>query len=76
MYSAVLESAQAVAQEDDDSEKLEELKDGTNENKQKGMVLPFEPHSITFDNIRYSVDMPQVSDRVNITVNLCVYIEM
>lgn len=24
------------------------------------MVLPFEPHSITFDEIRYAVDMPQV----------------
>ncbi|XP_057969768.1 pleiotropic drug resistance protein 1-like [Malania oleifera] len=28
-------------------------------NKKKGMVLPFAPHSITFDEIRYSVDMPQ-----------------
>ncbi|XP_021628884.1 pleiotropic drug resistance protein 1 isoform X2 [Manihot esculenta] len=28
-------------------------------NKKKGMVLPFEPHSITFDNVIYSVDMPQ-----------------
>ncbi|XP_021731921.1 pleiotropic drug resistance protein 1-like [Chenopodium quinoa] len=25
----------------------------------RGMVLPFEQHSITFDEIRYSVDMPQ-----------------
>ncbi|KAK4481011.1 hypothetical protein RD792_011879 [Penstemon davidsonii] len=29
-----------------------------NENRQKGMILPFEPHSITFDDIKYSVDMP------------------
>ncbi|XP_038694315.1 pleiotropic drug resistance protein 1-like isoform X3 [Tripterygium wilfordii] len=28
-------------------------------NKKTGMVLPFEPHSITFDEITYSVDMPQ-----------------
>ncbi|XWS20361.1 hypothetical protein CRYUN_Cryun31cG0094900 [Craigia yunnanensis] len=28
-------------------------------NKKKGMVLPFEQHSITFDDIIYSVDMPQ-----------------
>ncbi|ONK80704.1 uncharacterized protein A4U43_C01F20830 [Asparagus officinalis] len=28
------------------------------QNKKKGMVLPFAPLSITFDNIRYSVDMP------------------
>ncbi|KAG4384921.1 hypothetical protein AAZX31_13G342300 [Glycine max] len=27
--------------------------------KKKGMVLPFEPHSITFDEVIYSVDMPQ-----------------
>ncbi|CAK9168956.1 unnamed protein product, partial [Ilex paraguariensis] len=25
-----------------------------------GMVLPFEPLSITFEDIRYAVDMPQV----------------
>uniref|UniRef100_A0A7N0VLX7 ABC transporter domain-containing protein n=1 Tax=Kalanchoe fedtschenkoi TaxID=63787 RepID=A0A7N0VLX7_KALFE len=30
-----------------------------NPNKKKGMVLPFEQHSLTFDNIVYSVDMPQ-----------------
>ncbi|XP_059293144.1 pleiotropic drug resistance protein 1 [Lycium ferocissimum] len=29
------------------------------QNKKKGMVLPFEPHSITFDDVIYSVDMPQ-----------------
>ncbi|KAM3699915.1 hypothetical protein ACB098_05G059300 [Castanea mollissima] len=29
------------------------------ESRQKGMVLPFEPHSITFDEVIYSVDMPQ-----------------
>ncbi|WCJ40642.1 ABC transporter G family member 40 [Euphorbia peplus] len=28
-------------------------------NNTKGMVLPFEPHSIVFDEIIYSVDMPQ-----------------
>lgn len=26
----------------------------------KGMVLPFTPLALTFENIRYSVDMPQV----------------
>ncbi|KAK6129762.1 hypothetical protein DH2020_036499 [Rehmannia glutinosa] len=29
-----------------------------NENRKRGMVLPFEPHFLTFDDIRYSVDMP------------------
>lgn len=32
---------------------------GTN-NMKKGMVLPFEQYSITFDEIRYSIDMPPV----------------
>lgn len=30
-----------------------------NANKKRGMVLPFEPHCITFNNVTYSVDMPQ-----------------
>jgi hypothetical protein len=29
----------------------------------KGMILPFDPLSLTFDNIKYSVDMPQVKYR-------------
>ncbi|KAI7986390.1 Pleiotropic drug resistance protein 1 [Camellia lanceoleosa] len=32
---------------------------GANQNRKKGMILPFEQHSITFDEIKYSVDMPQ-----------------
>lgn len=32
----------------------------SNQNK-KGMVLPFDPLSITFEDIKYSVDMPQVN---------------
>ncbi|XP_021831394.1 pleiotropic drug resistance protein 1-like [Prunus avium] len=30
-----------------------------NHNKKRGMVLPFEPHFITFDKITYSLDIPQ-----------------
>ncbi|XP_028766306.1 pleiotropic drug resistance protein 1 [Neltuma alba] len=30
----------------------------SSQNRKRGMVLPFEPHSITFDEIIYSVDMP------------------
>ncbi|KAI3716297.1 hypothetical protein L6452_23534 [Arctium lappa] len=33
--------------------------EGGSESKRKGMILPFEPHCITFDDIKYSVDMPQ-----------------
>ncbi|GMI86113.1 pleiotropic drug resistance 12, ATP-binding cassette G40, PLEIOTROPIC DRUG RESISTANCE 12 [Hibiscus trionum] len=35
--------------------------------KKKGMVLPFEPHSITFDDIIYSVDMPQEMKEQGVT---------
>ncbi|KAF2301515.1 hypothetical protein GH714_025374 [Hevea brasiliensis] len=40
------------------SVKAEVIVSGNHQNK-KGMVLPFEPNFITFDEIRYSVDMPQ-----------------
>ncbi|KAL9440125.1 hypothetical protein AB3S75_018895 [Citrus x aurantiifolia] len=29
------------------------------QNRKRGMILPFEPHSITFDDIRYALDVPQ-----------------
>jgi len=35
---------------------------------QRGMVLPFAPLSLTFNNIKYFVDMPQVSIEI-ISVN-------
>nr|XP_011459223.1 PREDICTED: pleiotropic drug resistance protein 1-like [Fragaria vesca subsp. vesca] len=38
-----------------------------NENRKKGMVLPFEPLWITFDEIKYSVDMPQEMKTQGIT---------
>lgn len=31
-----------------------------NKNEKRGMVLPFAPHSITFTDIKYAVDMPAV----------------
>ncbi|KAH6816231.1 pleiotropic drug resistance 12 [Perilla frutescens var. frutescens] len=33
--------------------------DDTNQSRKRGMVLPFQPLSITFEDIHYSVDMPQ-----------------
>ncbi|MCD7463338.1 transcription factor [Datura stramonium] len=36
-----------------------EVSNSEDKNKKTGMVLPFEPHSITFDEVTYSVDMPQ-----------------
>ncbi|CAN4095915.1 unnamed protein product [Withania somnifera] len=53
---------QAMILEDDenaDNVQLTERSETEGQDKKKGMVLPFEPHSITFDNIVYSVDMPQ-----------------
>ncbi|KAK9690326.1 hypothetical protein RND81_09G120100 [Saponaria officinalis] len=39
--------------------KGEIVSEPAHETKRKGMVLPFEQHWITFDEVRYSVDMPQ-----------------
>ncbi|XP_022863103.1 pleiotropic drug resistance protein 1-like [Olea europaea var. sylvestris] len=33
----------------------------TDPNRKRGMVLPFEPLSLTFDDIHYAVDMPEVN---------------
>ncbi|KAG5607593.1 hypothetical protein H5410_029085 [Solanum commersonii] len=49
---------QVMISEDDENVQLIEESETEGE-KKKGMVLPFEPHSITFDNVVYSVDMPQ-----------------
>ncbi|KAL5975219.1 ABC transporter G member 39 [Asimina triloba] len=38
---------------------MTEMTNETNRNKKKGMVLPFSPLSITFEDIKYAVDMPQ-----------------
>ncbi|XP_039684151.1 pleiotropic drug resistance protein 1 isoform X2 [Medicago truncatula] len=41
------------------SDRQERVAAETNHSRKRGMVLPFEPHSITFDEVTYSVDMPQ-----------------
>ncbi|EPS69014.1 hypothetical protein M569_05753, partial [Genlisea aurea] len=55
------EKPRAVLPEESESQtshlKAMEITQGSEERK-KGMILPFEPHSITFDDVRYSVDMP------------------
>ncbi|XXG63703.1 hypothetical protein AAC387_Pa05g1829 [Persea americana] len=38
---------------------LPEGSTNASQTRKKGMILPFEPLSITFDDIKYSVDMPQ-----------------
>ncbi|PHT67077.1 Pleiotropic drug resistance protein 1 [Capsicum annuum] len=54
---------QAIISEGSDDAKTtsieKEVSNSEDRNKKKGMVLPFESHSITFDKVVYSVDMPQ-----------------
>jgi hypothetical protein len=38
----------------------------------KGMVLPFTPLSLTFDDVKYSVDMPAVHMLLFIFVKFCI----
>ncbi|KAK4590501.1 hypothetical protein RGQ29_020878 [Quercus rubra] len=38
-----------------------------NQNRKRGMILPFEQHTITFDEIKYSVDMPQEMKNQGVT---------
>ncbi|XP_030479880.1 pleiotropic drug resistance protein 1 [Cannabis sativa] len=48
-----------VLLEDSDNQNAESSTEEMNQNRNTGMVLPFEPHWITFKDIVYSVDMPQ-----------------
>ncbi|KAI3712045.1 hypothetical protein L1987_70594 [Smallanthus sonchifolius] len=55
-------TSRSVSSQNDDDKSPVELSNtgnGKNESKKKGMILPFEPHSITFNDVKYSVDMPQ-----------------
>ncbi|KAK1365563.1 hypothetical protein POM88_041124 [Heracleum sosnowskyi] len=61
LYPAALGKPQAVVPEESDAAGEAVELAANNQNKKKGMVLPFEQHSITFDDIKYSVDMPQGS---------------
>ncbi|CAA0839123.1 ABC transporter G family member 40 [Striga hermonthica] len=54
-YLNPLGKPQAVLPENDN----EALTAQNADRKQRQVVLPFEPHSIVFDEIKYSVDMPQ-----------------
>ncbi|PNY05570.1 pleiotropic drug resistance protein 1-like [Trifolium pratense] len=62
----VVKSAQSL------SRKQQSVRD-SKQNQKRGMVLPFEPQYITFDDVTYSVDMPQemknqgvIGDRLNL----------
>lgn len=53
---AALELVQQASSRRASQENGHEIVEAT---QKRGMVLPFDQHSITFDDIRYSVDMPQ-----------------
>ncbi|KAI3803436.1 hypothetical protein L1987_31587 [Smallanthus sonchifolius] len=53
------EKIHSNAPEQEDDGDLSSMRNEDSANKKRGMILPFEAHSITFDNIKYSVDMPQ-----------------
>ncbi|KAI3775037.1 hypothetical protein L1987_49605 [Smallanthus sonchifolius] len=55
-------SQSTVANQNESDNSVVELTpttDGSHQSKKKGMILPFEPLSITFNDVTYSVDMPQ-----------------
>ncbi|KAK8491683.1 hypothetical protein V6N12_035054 [Hibiscus sabdariffa] len=56
------ETGLGIAQDDTEtsiSSKLLSMAETSTGKKKEGIALPFEPHSITFDDVTYSVDMPQ-----------------
>ncbi|KAI3803437.1 hypothetical protein L1987_31588 [Smallanthus sonchifolius] len=61
------EKAQSNAPGEEEDVEISSTTKEENVNKKRGMILPFEPHSITFDNIKYSVDMPQEMKEQGVT---------
>ncbi|CAI9772324.1 unnamed protein product [Fraxinus pennsylvanica] len=59
-YLNPFEKPQATILEESEDDASSERADANeaNQNKKRGMILPFEPHSITFDDVQYPVDMP------------------
>ncbi|XP_071686005.1 pleiotropic drug resistance protein 1-like [Rutidosis leptorrhynchoides] len=56
-----LGQSRSVSSQNDSDKNAVELSSsgsGGDRTKKKGMILPFEPHSITFNDVKYSVDMP------------------
>ncbi|KAL1810497.1 hypothetical protein DCAR_0730200 [Daucus carota subsp. sativus] len=67
MYLDPLGKPQATLPDESDPAATELEESAAGNQKKKGMVLPFEPHSITFDDIKYSVDMPQEMKEQGVT---------
>ncbi|XP_057772940.1 pleiotropic drug resistance protein 1-like [Salvia miltiorrhiza] len=70
-YLNALGKHQAMISEDD-NEASTEREDNI---RQRNVVLPFEPHSIAFDNVKYSVDMPQEMKRQGVSEDRLVLLQ-
>ncbi|KAK9078285.1 hypothetical protein SSX86_002342 [Deinandra increscens subsp. villosa] len=56
------QSRTTISNQNESDESVAELtstNDKSHRSKKKGMILPFEPLSITFNDVKYSVDMPE-----------------
>ncbi len=73
-YELILQTDYAEIEKHQAVQSEQSVSNEENGGKKRGMVLPFEPHSMTFDDLTYSVDMPQViyiqMKRVHIPNNL------
>ncbi|KAG8379880.1 hypothetical protein BUALT_Bualt07G0135300 [Buddleja alternifolia] len=67
-YLNPLGKSQAVLPENS-TRNENEVNEREDQRKKSGIVLPFEPHSIVFDEVKYSVDMPQEMKNQGATEN-------
>ena len=51
-----------------------ELNSSSNKGPKRGMVLPFQPLSLAFNNVNYYVDMPSVSNHVSYYLDFTNYV--
>ncbi|XP_027337469.1 ABC transporter G family member 31-like [Abrus precatorius] len=59
-YLKPLQKPRALLLDDEeDSNETAKLKSTNDDNKNKGMILPFQPLTMTFHNVNYFVDMPK-----------------
>ncbi|RHN67618.1 putative iron-chelate-transporting ATPase [Medicago truncatula] len=65
-HATAIKKPKAITEDEvEDSEKSSES--NAKESKSKGMILPFEPLTMTFHNVNYYVDMPQEIKKQGVT---------
>ncbi|MCH84892.1 ABC transporter G family member 31-like, partial [Trifolium medium] len=63
-----LRKPRAVSQDEDSQNSSDKVdNESTKSSKKKGMILPFEPLTMTFHNVNYYVDMPQEIRKQGVT---------